>query len=64
MYVVVALSFFENVIKLEKISANSPEDALIQHSMIKGYTFDGCSTLEEMEDVLADCDMVVSVIEI
>ena len=64
MYVVGVLSFFENHICLEKIDASSPEEALRKHSLVNGYEFAENTTLEDMEDVLCNCDMTASVLEI
>lgn len=39
-FVVGVLSFFENEIKLEKITAESEKEALKKHSLLNGYTID------------------------
>lgn len=39
-FVVGVLSFFENEIELEKISAESEKEALMKHSLLNGYIVD------------------------
>ena len=63
-YVVAFLSFFDNEIILEKIQANNQIDAIKMHSQLKDWEFQGDATLEDISDMLLDCDSVVSVIEV
>lgn len=46
-FVVGVLSFFENEIKLEKITAESEKEALKKHSLLNGYTIDEDASLEK-----------------
>lgn len=59
-FVVGVLSFFENEIELEKISAESEKEA----SLLNGYIVDKNASLEEIYQDLSGSDMVASVIKI
>lgn len=63
-FVVGVLSFFENEIELEKISAESEKEALMKHSLLNGYIVDENASLEEIYQDLSGSDMVASVIKI
>lgn len=63
-FVVGVLSFFENEIELEKISAESEKEALMKHSLLNGYIVDENASLEEIYDDLFNCDIAASVIKI
>lgn len=63
-YVVAFLSFFDNEIILEKIQANNEVDAIKMHSQLKDWEFQDNATLEDISDMLFNCDAVVSVIEV
>ena len=63
-FVVGVLSFFENEIELEKISAESEKEALMKHSLLNGYTIDEDASLEKIYDDLFNCDIAASVIKI
>lgn len=54
-FVVGVLSFFENEIKLEKISAESEKEA----SLLNGYTIDEDASLEKIYDDLFNCDIKI-----
>lgn len=63
-FVVGFLSFFDNEILLEKISANNAVEAMLKHSSIKGYVFKENATIEEIQDEVFNSDAAISVIEI
>lgn len=63
-YVVGVLDFFDNEIKMEKISAENEIDALTKHSRIQGFDFSNCSTLEEMYQELLNADTVADILQI
>lgn len=62
-YIVGAINFFDNNLKLEKISAENEIEAINKHSMINGFSFES-KTLEEAKVEAFDMDMMVDVIEI
>lgn len=62
-YIVGAINFFDNDLKLEKISAENEIEAISKHSMINGFSFES-KTLEEIKVEAFDMDMMVDVIEI
>lgn len=63
-YVVAVLNFFDNEIKMEKIFANDPKEALFKHSSLTGYRLDNQASLEDIYSDLFDCDIVAEVMEI
>lgn len=65
-YVVGAISFFDNILKLEVVEANSIGEAVLSHSsfQIDTWMFDDCESLEEMKERAFDTDMMIDVIQI
>lgn len=61
-YIVGAINFFDNDLKLEKISAENEIEAINKHSMVNG-SFES-KTLEEAKVEAFDMDMMVDVIKI
>lgn len=62
-YVVGVINFFDNILKLEKISAENEIEAINSHSMINGYSFES-KDIENIKQEAFDMDMMVDVIEI
>lgn len=63
-FVVGYLNFFDNDLFMEVVSASSYEEAIMNCSYIKGFDFPEGSTFENMKDILFNCDIAVSAIEI
>ena len=61
-YVVGVLNFFDNELNLHIIHASDAMSAVA--SLFQGYDFSMCSSLEDMQNELFNCDIVVNAIEI
>lgn len=63
-FVVGYLNFFDNDLLMEFVFANSYEEAITNCSYIKEFSFPENTTFEDMKNILFDCDIVVSAIEV
>lgn len=61
-YVIGFLSFFDNELQMEVVDAESPEDAVLNCSFVKGFEFPEGATLDNMEELIFGCDAVISVL--
>lgn len=62
-YIVGVINFFDNDLKLEKVFAENKVEAINNHSMINGFSFES-KTLEEAKVEAFNMDMMVDAIEI
>ena len=63
-FVVGFLSFFDNDLQLEIIHAEDEVKALKQSKFIGDYEFPENATMDDIQDIMLNCDSVVSVIEV
>lgn len=63
-FVVGYLNFFDNDLLMEVVSASSYEEAIMNCSYVREFDFPKDSTFEDMKDILFNCDIVISAIEI
>lgn len=63
-FVVGFLDFFDNDLQLNKVQAENPIDAIKTSGFVEGYDFPVNATMDEIEDIMLDCDSVISVIEV
>ena len=68
-FVVGYISFFDNVLKVEIVEATDWKDALVKHSCISNDKYfvemiQNYESMDELIDVVYDCDATFNVIEI
>lgn len=63
-YVVSYLDFFDNNIVMERIKAPNKAAAALAHSKITGYDYSPEQSLEDLQDDLINCDIVIEVMEL
>lgn len=63
-YVISFISFFDNDLKMAKVCADSPVDAIKESHFVDGYEFSEDATVEDIQSEMFDCDAAIAVLEI
>jgi hypothetical protein len=58
------MNYFDNVVKMHKIEAATPVEALFNLLIPMGFEFAPTMTVEEIAEDCFNCDMAVGIIEI
>lgn len=63
-YVVACADLFDNNIVMERIKAPNKAAAVLAHSKLTGYDYSPEQSLEDLQDDLINCDIVIEVMEL
>lgn len=63
-FVVGFLCFFDNGLQLNKVQADEAVDAIKKSGFVEGYDLPSGATMDEIQELMFNCDCVISVIEV